>query len=198
MARHLLTIAAMKCVRLYSVLAVYLALTAGSVDAQVAALKEVSVAVPKGDTLVLHIPSDWHSSVSRPEAPAPTVQLDTKDDSLSFLFTFLVDKDQRFSTKEAVERQVIGTSQMYVAGSVEKQLKLTPIATKNGHGCYASFSDADLVNVPAPGKGQFKYVVSGMLVIGKQSAVFTLLSNDKNSAAYKQAFQLLADGISVQ
>ena len=97
-----------------------------------------------------------------------------------------------------MDRIVTGANQRYVAGSVEKQLGLTPLVSKLGHGSYSTFTDAELANVPNPPAGQFRNVLTGVFVIKKQAAAFTLLSNSTSSPDYQQAFQIITEGISAE
>jgi hypothetical protein len=159
--------------------------------------QSLSVSVPKGEKLSVRIPPAWRHTVLQP-APnlPPTLKITTLSNSVSLQITFLPDPEGRFATRETADRAATQANQHYVAGSVEKRLTLTQIVSTNGHGCYATFTDADLADVPHPRPGEFKHVVSGLFVIKKQLATFTLLTNDPKSAEYRQALQIISDGIS--
>ena len=47
-------------------------------------------------------------------------------------------------------------NECYVARSVEKRITLVQLTSNRGHGCYATFTDADLAKVATPKNGQFR------------------------------------------
>jgi len=149
--------------------------------------------------IAIRIPSEWKQTVIQP-APdlPPTVRLATADNALTLLISFIPDPDGRFATRENVDRIVTGANQQYVAGSVEKRLTLTLLVSNSVRGCYSTFTDADLAALPNPPPGQYRNVLSGILVIRKQAASFTLLSNSTTSPEYRQALQIISEGISTQ
>ncbi len=159
----------------------------------------VTVTVPKGDKIAIRIPAAWQQTVIQPtpELP-PTVKITTATNTVSLQITFIPDTEGRFATKDSVDRVATEGNQQYVAGSVEKRLSLTQLVSNSVRGCYATFTDADLAGVTAPKNGQFRNVASGVFVIKKQIAPFTLLSNDKTSDEYRQALQIVTEGISTQ
>ena len=175
-----------------------LVLSLSTTISSAAEFQSLSVTVPKGENLSVRIPPAWRHTVLQP-APnlPPTLKITTLSNSLSLQITFLPDPEGHFATRESADRAATQANQHYVAGSVEKRLTLTQIVSTNGHGCFATFTDADLAGVPHPRPGEFKNVVSGLFVIKKQVATFTLLTNDNKSAEYRQALQVISDGISV-
>ncbi|HSI11550.1 MAG TPA: hypothetical protein VK961_05875 [Chthoniobacter sp.] len=185
----------MKPSRLLPLIAACLAF--GSVLSPAEEPQILHITIPKGDKLAVRIPPAWKQTViqPKPELP-PTVKIESADHALSLQLTFIPDLEGRFATKEGVDRLVTGVNQRYVAGSVEKRLTLTQLVSKVGHGCYSTFTDADLVGVPNPQAGQFRNALSGVIVVQKQIAAFTLLSNSTTSPEYQQAIQIISDGIS--
>jgi hypothetical protein len=158
----------------------------------------INLTTPNAGKLSARIPADWKQEVIQPKAdPWPTLKIKSPDDSISLQITFLPDPEERFATKEGTERAVTFMNQRYVAGSVEKKLTLTPLNLKQGHGCFAAFTDAQLAGVANPPKGKFRNVASGLLVINKQAAIFTLLANDTASPEYRRALQILSEGIAL-
>jgi len=157
-----------------------------------------TVAVPKGDKLLVRIPQTWQHKIFQPSPDLPpTVKIGTLSNSVSLQITLLPDPEGRFATQESVDRAATLANHHYVAGSVEKRPTLTQIVSTNGHGCYAVFTDAQLAASPTPPKGEFRNVVSGVFVINKQLATFTLLTNDPKNAESRQALQIISDGISI-
>jgi hypothetical protein len=158
----------------------------------------INVTVPKADKIAIRIPPAWKQTVIQPTPQLPpTVKIESADHALSLQLTFIPDAEGRFATQESVDRVVTQANQQYVGGSVEKRLTLTQLVSKNGHGCYSTFTDADLVGVANPPAGQFRNVLSGVIVIQKQAAAFTLLSNSTTSPEYREALQIISEGILV-
>lgn len=159
----------------------------------------ISVSIPKGDKLAIHLPAGWQQRVVQPSADLPpTVKINTPDETLSLQITLIPDINGRFTTKEDVNRVVSEANEQYVAGSVEQRLTLEQIPSTHGHGCYSVFTDASLAKVTKPAKGQYRIVTTGIFVIGKEAAAFTLLSNDTKSPEYKQALQVVFDGLVIE
>jgi hypothetical protein len=159
--------------------------------------KTITVTVPGADKIAIRIPPTWTQTLFQPtpELP-PSVRITSAANTLSLQLTFIPDPEGRFAAKEGVDRAVTQANQQYVPGSVEKRLTLTQLVSNLGHGCYSAFTDAELARVPIPPPGQFRNVSSGVFVIKKQAASFTLLSNDTSSPAYRQALQIISEGIS--
>ena len=185
------------CVKsLLSVLAVILALVP---LCRAGEYQVVSVTVPGADKVAVHLPASWKQMVSQPRQDLPpTVITTSTTGALSLQLTFIPDPGGRFATKDSVDRVVTAANQQYVSGSVEKRLSLTQLESPSGHGCYSTFTDADLVGVETPPAGQFRHVLSGVIVTGKQAVAFTLLTNRPDDPEYQQARQVITTGLSVQ
>ena len=174
-------------------------LTLGLIVVSAGEYESIAVVVPKGDRISVNVPQGFKHTILQP-APSlpPTLKINSVSNSVSLQITFLPDPEGRFAASESVDRAVTQANQHYVAGSVEKGLKLTQIVSTNGHGSYASFTDADLANVPHPRPGQFKNVSSGVFVVKNNLASFTLLTNDPASLEYRQALKIISEGISIR
>lgn len=158
----------------------------------------ITVFPARGDKIQIRIPLVWQHTIFQPTPDIPpTVKITNGSNSVSLQITLLPDPEGRFAARESVDRAATKANQHYVEGSVEKRLTLTQIISTNGHGCYTFFTDADLGRVARPRAGEFKNVISGLFVIKKHVATFTLLTNDPKSVEYRQALQIISDGISI-
>jgi hypothetical protein len=156
----------------------------------------VAVSVPQGDRLQVRVPQGWQHDYQPPTpASMPTLKLGLESAGVSVRITFIPVPDDRFSTKESVEKVVTQTGGRFVGNSVEKKITLVPVDSKNGHGCHASFEDASLVGVAQPKAGEYRFITTGMFVIGKQAAAVTIMSNDTTGATFKEAIKVIAEGI---
>src|SRR5437660_784417 len=160
--------------------------------------ESVTVSVPRGDKLLIRIPQGWQHVMVQPTPDLPpSVRITALSNSVSLQITFLPDPEGRFTTRESVDRAATQANQHYVAGSVEKRLTLTQIVSTNGHGCYATFTDGELAAAPRIPKGEFKNVMSGLFVVKRQLATFTLLTNEPKRAESAQTLKSISDVITV-
>lgn len=158
----------------------------------------VNVAVPKADQVAIRLPATWKQTIIQPRQDLPpTVMVVSDADALTLQLTFLPNLDGRFDTKDSVDRVVTQANQQYVSGSVEKRFGLTQLDSHSGHGCYSTFTDADFVGMETLPDGQFRYVASGLFVVGKQAVAFTLLTNSTDGPGYRRAIQVVSEGILV-
>ncbi len=159
----------------------------------------ISISVPQGDKLTIRLPAGWQQHIIQPSPDLPpTVKINPPDETLSLQITLIPDINHRFTTKEIVDRVVSEANEQYVSGSVEQRLTLEQIPSTHGHGCYSVFTDASLAKVDKPAKGQYRIVTTGIFIIGKEAAAFTLLSDDTKGPEYKQALQVISEGMAVE
>jgi hypothetical protein len=163
-----------------------------------AGAEDVAIDVPFGDKLKVVVPDGWKHSIVQPvPSLPPTLDIEEPKAPLMLKITFLPDRDGKLAKEAELNKLMKATTGLYLAGSVEQKLELQPIKTKNGRGVYATFTDASLVDKKELPPGQFRIVTSGILVVGKQAAAFTLLANRLDGKEYEAAMQILTEGISV-
>jgi hypothetical protein len=160
------------------------------------AAEEVTVQVPRAEMVKVTVPDGWKHSVTQtlPSLP-PTLDIQESSAPLSLKITLFPDPEGRLAKDDELKKLLNAATGLYVESSVEKKLDLRPLATKNGRGFYATFTDASLVEAKDVPAGQFRFVTSGMLVVGKQVAAFTLLSNGIDGKPYETAMQVITEGI---
>jgi hypothetical protein len=160
------------------------------------AAEEVTVQVPHADKLKIVVPAGWkHSVTQKIPALPPTLEIQESTAPVTLKITFLPDRDGKLAKEEELKKLMKATTGLYLAGSVEQKLELVPIASKNGKGFYATFTDWSLLGKKEVPPGQFRIVTSGILVIGKQAAAFTLLSNRQEGNEYAAAMKVITEGI---
>ena len=137
--------------------------------------KVVSVAVKDGDTFEVKIPEGWDQTQNHSPL-APTITIRPKSQEAELKITFISDPNGELSKKDHLDKAVTAAAQQYVNGSVEKENKLQSLESKNGKCKYAEFTDASLVGKQPP-PGKFKVVGTGVMLLGKTAAAFTLLGN---------------------
>jgi hypothetical protein len=187
----------MKTKHLLILLLVGIGMFANAQTTLVPGKKNVELAIPGGDRISIRVPNQWTHKVIQPDPSLPpTIKIASPADSVSLQITFMPDPDGLFSTKEGVDRAVTSANRRYVEGSVEKKIDLIQLDSKAVRGCYSTFTDAKAAAAKAPKKGEFVKVTSGVFVVQKQGAVFTLLSNDTTSADYKIALRTMTEDVS--
>ena len=162
------------------------------------AADDVSVQVPGGDLVKVVVPAGWKHSVAQPVPTLPpTLEIQEPTAPLVLKITFLPDPNGKLAKDEELKKLMKASTGLYLAGSVEQKLELWPLTTKNGRGVYATFTDASLLDKKELPPGQFRIVASGILLVGKQAAAFTLLTNRLEGKEYEAAMQILSEGITV-
>jgi hypothetical protein len=161
-----------------------------------AAAEEISVQVPGADRVTVVVPTGWKHSIVQ-AAPSLPVTLDMQEPTapLVLKIMFLPDPNGKLAKEEEIKKLMTASTGLYVESSVEKILDIRRLSTKNGKGFYARFTDASLVDKEESPPGQFRIVTSGILVVGKQAAAFTLLTNRPDGKEYEAAMKLLSEGI---
>ena len=176
-------------------LAVTLICGADGHGADAAAAAPSVVQVPGRGALELAVPPGWKLATREtPPGIPPTIKVGNADRSLSLLITVFppVAPAKEQDTQEKIDAVVRLTSGQYVDGSVEKVITLKKLAAAHGLGSYASFTDADLVNVQQPAPGQYKTVTNGQLRVGDLTLIFTLLTGSLDGADFKAAMGMIA------
>jgi hypothetical protein len=152
--------------------------------------------VPEGDDLQITLPDDWEQWQNR-NALAPTITLRPKNNDAELKITFIADTKDAFAKKEQLEKAVRTSCQQYVDHSVEKEIKLKTLESKNGTCVYAEFTDAALVG-KTPQPGEFKAIASGVMLVGKSVAIFTLVGNLFEDKSYIASKDILKSGITLK
>lgn len=154
-------------------------------EGQTASLR---MGMDKDNTFVVTGMKDWVVTVGR-ELPLRFGDVSVaprKGNAFSLEMTFLCDSPDlaKYDTPEKMQKATQKACQQYVTGSVEKAVKLVEIKPGGRHGCYATFTDADLVGKAAP-EGEHLYVTVGILRLTNDSALtFRLMSNTKDGADF--------------
>src|SRR5262249_4358961 len=145
--------------------------------------------VPHGDKVTITLPPNWANSIVPLPKDTPTLMTGDEKQKVVLQITFMPGVFPKDVKPADVDRMVKTADEHYIAGSAEKKLKLVPIKSKTGYGSYASFTDASLANLKQIPPKKYLHVASGILLVGQEAAVFTLLSNETDSEEYKQALK---------
>jgi len=165
-----------------------------------------SVPFASAGTLAIRPPDRWkHTVVQRttsdPATAMATVTVTAPDNFSVTLMITLIEFPKPLDPKQRValaERKVSESMAGLAASqSVEKKVTLRPLTSKLGAGSYAVITDASLVGISPIPEGKFLNVSHGVVLADKLLVEFTVLSNNTDSQQYRQALQIITDGLSV-
>ena len=137
------------------------------------------------------VPDGWKFAESRGENGLQTVILDDPAGSIKLAFTFIPDAEKRFATKEQVSSLMGDALADLLAGAVEKQLSFTVVDAPGGYEAHSFFTDKKLADVKTLPKDQWRNATAGVRTFGGGFVFFTLLANDRDSAARTRALELV-------
>ena len=163
-----------------------------------AAPQVIEVKIPNATNVKLSLSEPWQQSNVLASENVPYVELySDKSKSVSLQLSFMEGKNDKFSTQSKLEKEMKAEMEkQYLPGSVEKKVNLEKLNSKNYMSTYAKFTDAHLAKSKDLNPPHYKYVSTGVLVIGKTIGAFTLLSNSTESEEYKKMFKFLENNIS--
>ena len=156
-----------------------------------------TVQVPGADKLEISLPPGWKYAIDRPPAGVPPTVDITSPGGALLKITFMQDPKGQFTKSDELDKLVTKANRQYVANSVEKRVVLQRLAANAGPGVYAVFTDPKLAGTTKTTPGDFRYVSSGARSFGRQVVIFSLLSNTKDHDEYRQALDVLANGVAV-
>lgn len=140
------------------------------------------------------VPWGWSFDESQdPNLGTPTVKLGDPGKKVILQMTFIPDPSGKLSSREAVETEARRILQPYVETSVEKEIRLTIFEPPDGLGAYAVFTDAKLDPKHIP-EGEWLIGVSGIRTWKGGYTLFTLLTNTRDSSAYRTALDIAVSG----
>ena len=142
------------------------------------------------------VPVPWGWSFDQGEDPnlgTPTVKLGDPEKKVILQMTFIPDPSGKLSSREAVEAEAKRILEPYVETSVEKEIRLTFFEPSDGLGAYAAFTDAKLDPKHVP-EDEWLIGVSGIRTWKGGYTLFTLLTNSKDSSAYRTALEIAVSG----
>lgn len=165
----------------------------------VAQAETVVLNIPSATPLKVQVPKGWEETTTEATKELPVARMklhSDKDKSVTIQISFLEDKVGNLTDQKSIDQFVASASgEQYREASVEKQVNVVQMKSKNLLGAYAQFTDASLANTKDVKPPQYRNVTSATLVIGKTIAAVTILSNSTDTPAYKAAMQFLNEDI---
>ena len=154
--------------------------------------------LPSGKELRFRIPSQFSFSSSYKEVPgSPTITIAAPNKEILLMITFGAQpKEDKWNSKDKLEREITRIFKDYVKGSVEKSLQISWFEGSSMFGCYTIFTDAALAGKQELPADEYLNSTTGFMAWQDHFAFFTLLSNSTDSQYYKLAREILLAGIS--
>ena len=142
------------------------------------------------------VPTGWkfEDKNEDPSTEIRTIVLTDPKEEIHLSVSFAPDPEVELSSREALEKRARQVFAFYLATSVEKDLPLTYFETPGSLGVFASFTDSHLDPKKIP-KDEKLVSTTGFRSWKGAYFLFTLLSNDRSSAAYKAALDVVKTGI---
>jgi len=157
-----------------------------------------SVAIFEGQQVEIPVPAGWEIDERQdPKTGLQSVELSDPGKDAELSISFMPDSQGSMSTRGGLEklaRHVFGT---YLESSVEKQMKLTYFEAPGGAGVYTSFTDAKLDPKRIP-EGEKLMSTAGLRSWKGGYLIFTLLTNTRDSVAYRKALDIVQSGLKVK
>ncbi len=150
--------------------------------------------VPGRGTLTIPLPAVWqetHRGLSGEcsvemvfERPGPV------RGSLQVTVAWSPQGDPAFSTPESVRRSCLSGRKALEGQTVEKELPLQPLGGPQAAGFYYEATDRSYRKpAGAPEPGQYPVITGGILGLGRQLLIFTIMSDAKADPAAKEALE---------
>jgi hypothetical protein len=170
--------------------ALILLLSAGGVGAA-----ERPVEILGGRKLSVQVPKDWtFEEVRDPKSGIPALRWLDPSGEIRLDVSFFPDANGWVSTREGLDAEMEKIFTFYRDGAVEKEKKAVNLKPASGIGAYMSFTDRSLVGKKLP-PGERLISTTGIRSWKGAYLVFTLLSNSRDSAACRQALDIVRSGV---
>lgn len=171
-------------------------LTAAVLLAAGAALaEERSVTVLQGRKISVAVPKGWTFGESRdPKTGIPVLRWLGPSGDVRLDVSFYPDANGWVSTREGMDAEMAKVFAFYRDGAVEKEKKAVDLKPATGIGAFMSFTDKSLVGKTLPA-GEHRMSTTGIRSWSGAYLVFTLLSNAREGAEYRQALEIVRSGV---
>lgn len=158
--------------------------------------EERSVTIFEGRKISVSVPKGWKfGEASDPRTGVHTLEWLDSSGEVQLDISFLPDSKGRLATREGLEGEMKRAMAFYLEDSVERQMKFSALQTPDGICEYTSFTDRRLVGKKIP-EGEKLISTTGIRAWKGVSLYFTLLSNSRDTQAFRQALEIVRSGVS--
>lgn len=152
--------------------------------------------IPVGEDLELslEVPGKWTLSRSA-GGGYPSLSLQNADRSVVMHLALFPDASGLMADKEMQLVMLGDVIAPYLPDSVEKGARTRPLNPRHGSGLYCVFTDAKLAGVKELPPNEYRHATAGLKIATGWFAVFTMLSQDVDSADYQTCLDLLRNSL---
>ncbi|MBV1876577.1 MAG: hypothetical protein KUG79_02930 [Pseudomonadales bacterium] len=157
-------------------------------------LDPVYVTIPGVGRGVLFSYKWWGFRIIQPATDIPpTVKMVSRsgEEPINFSLTFIPNRSGKKISIDDSAATVVKIASRYVAGSVEKEVRLAQLDTTIGPAVYTSFNEEKYLSTSIP-RGQYSSITVGQAVHSKFVVGFTILTNGTDSKALSEAFNIIS------
>ncbi len=163
--------------------------------AAAARAEERSVTIFEGRKISVSVPKGWKFGEAQdPKTGVQTLEWLEPSGEVQLDISFFPDSKGRLATRAGLEAEMKRTLSFYLAEAVEREMKITSLETADGVCGYTSFTDRRLVGRKIP-EGERLISTTGMRSWKGVYLLFTLLSNSRDTEAFRQALEIVRSGV---
>jgi hypothetical protein len=156
---------------------------------------ETRYRVSEMHVLTLDVPYGWQDEIQRAKGdPGPTIVFKPeKMPSSAIVVTpiWSLRQEEGFNSGQRIRKILEEGGRGVLAESVEKELTFHEVKGKSGSGWYFSLTD----KAPHIKPGEYKYMTQGGIGVGHLLVMFTIFTNEKDSAHIPAALEMLAQAV---
>jgi len=146
--------------------------------------------------LTLIVPETWQDEIRHTrEAAAPTLHFRPKGLPVSEIRLkpiWSTGQETGFNSPDNIRQAVEDSGKKALPKAVEKELVMRDLKGKSASGSYYTLTD----KTPDIKPGEFKFVTQGGVGVGKLLVMFTIFTNEKDSAVVPAALEMLGNAFS--
>jgi hypothetical protein len=156
---------------------------------------ETRYRVPDVHVLTLDVPYGWQDEIQQPKGdPGPTIVFrPEKMPASDILVTpmWSPQQEEGFNSAQRIREILEEGGRAALAESVEKELTFRKLQGNSGTGWYFTLTDKASHTKP----GEYKYMTQGGIGVGHLLVMFTIFTNDKDSADIPAALEMFGHAV---
>ena len=143
----------------------------------------------------LQLPAGWVCEEDPDPAGPATARLSDGSASVLLQLSIAPDAEGQLQDEDKLDVAARKIAEPYLADSVEQQPRLERLGARLGRGLMCVLRDAKLAEAEEVPEGEFRCVTVGVRAVRGWYVVFSLLSQDTTSPAYREALDFLRSGL---
>lgn len=154
-----------------------------------------SITIFENRKLTVDVPDSWTFDFStEKETGVQTLMLD-QPNGIKLVASFLPDSENTLAKKDAMAALMKQAFSGMLEGAVEKEINVSFADAVDGYEGHTIFTDKKWVGRASLPATEWRYATAAVRRWPGVMAMFTILSNETDSASYKQALGVMRSGI---